>query len=162
MPKSVEYIFLDSPCCCYTFKGRHTAQYVRNERAIKAGVIFQTASSWQITTRKRDKKEVNPICETAACQSIENEIMCHFPEKAGIVLDSGGWKKMESENAHYFKYFEFNLKFTLLIRPAPFWIQSFEILFHPILTDTPTMPALSRNWHISISFSTLASCYFTI
>ena len=62
--------------------------------------------------------------------------MCHFPEKAGIVLDSGGWKKMESENAHYFKYFEFNLKFILLIRPAPFWIQSFEILFHPILTDT--------------------------
>ena len=51
---------------------------------------------------------------------VENEIMCHFPEKAGIVLDSGGWKKMESENAHYFKYFEFNLKFILLIRPAPY------------------------------------------
>ena len=38
---------------------------------------------------------------------VENEIMCHFPEKAGIVLDSG-WKKMEHKNAHYFIYFEFS------------------------------------------------------
>ena len=103
--KVLNTFFQTAPAAA-THSKEDTLQYVRNERAIKAGVIFQTASSsWQITTRKRDKKEENPICETAACQSIENEIMCHFPEKAGIVLDSGGWKKMESENAHYFKYF---------------------------------------------------------
>ena len=38
---------------------------------------------------------------------VENEIMCHFPEKAGIMLDSD-WKKMEHKNAHYFTYFEFS------------------------------------------------------
>ena len=79
---------------------------MRNERAIKAGVIFQTASSsWQLTTRKRDKKEENPICETAACQSIENEIMCHFPEKAGIVLDSGWLEEDGTQKCSLFHIF---------------------------------------------------------